>query len=569
MISSIETLPSTPPTDSGSKRRVLSPCIVKGDFSSNINKNSNRSIYASNIYELYIYSSIHGCIDQIIPTSYKFLETSIGLSPKSLGLMSFVQKITQGFFTLFSGIICDNEITKTRNLNRKNTDVESLVKSPVSATYDNLDYIDNDINVYRETRSLWPSYFMIVTSIGWGFIMMGMIFASTLSEMCVLLFCLGMFMSLMGPLTQSIIGTFNNLNRGKHFGNLFLSQNIGRISCLFITANLLGEYFTYRLAMLLFAMISFSFAFYIYIYDVYYSTYYSNILTNKNALITIKFSEDIGIYNLLNFLQLRYIKITYIKESLIEYSYIIYNKSAWLMLIMGIVNGIPRHSLNFTMMWLQYCGLSSLMSTIVYSSSWIAAILISPIVGKVADYTEFLSPKHGRQFMAQLAIFLRIILMLILLLFIPWGRNFFIYYLIISIFIGFMAGWPGVGASRPILCEIVKPQHRGTFFAVFSLFETIGSALFGAPFVGILAQNYFGYDTSFQKKDIQSIINSSSDNLKNIYLLQNNAQALAKSMLCMTVGPWLIAILLFGLLHYTYSNDKDITKDTKVTSNND
>ncbi|OII76057.1 major facilitator superfamily transporter [Cryptosporidium andersoni] len=565
MISSIETIPSTPQIDSGSKRRVLSPCISKGDSSPNINKNSDRSIYASNIYELYIYSSIHGCIDQIIPTSYKFFEVSIGLSPKSLGLMSFVQKLTQGFFTLFSGIICDREITKARNLSKANTDFESLIRSPVNTTYNNLGYIDSNINFYKETRSLWPSYFMIITSIGWGSIMIAMIFASTLSEMCVLLFCLGMFMSLMGPLTQSIIGTFGNLNRGRYFGNLFLSQNIGRISCLFITTNLLGEYFTYRLAMLLFAMISFSFALYIYIYDIYYSTYYNNILANKYALRTIKIGEDIGIYNLLNFLQLRYIKITYIKESLIEYSYIIYNKSAWLMLIMSIVNGIPRHSLNFTMMWLQYCGLSSLMSTIVYSSSWIAAIIISPIVGKVADYTEFLSPKHGRQFMAQSAIFLRIILMVILLLFIPWGRNSFIYYIIISILIGFMAGWPGVGASRPILCEIVKPQHRGTFFAVFSLFETIGSALFGAPFVGILAQNYFGY-ISFQENDTQSIINISNDNVKDIYLLQNNAQALAKSMLCMTVGPWLIAILLFGLLHCTYSNDQDITKDTKVTS---
>ncbi|KAJ1605723.1 transmembrane domain-containing protein [Cryptosporidium canis] len=229
------------------------------------------------------------------------------------------------------------------------------------------------------------------------------------------------------------------------------------------------------------------------------------------------------------------------------------------MLVMGIINGIPRHSLNFTMMWLQYCGLSPLLATIVYSSSWISAILISPFVGKASDYIESIYPWIGRQALAQAAILLRIIFMVVLLRYIPWGSGFFLYYLVVSIFIGFMAGWPGVGASRPILCQIVLPHHRATLFAIFSLFETVGSAIFGAPLVGILAQSYFGYDSSL-KKEIGKIISSNSP--REIRILQHNASALASSMLIMTVIPWILAIVLFGLLRLTYKQDQNSNKRT-------
>lgn len=89
---------------------------------------------------------------------------------------------------------------------------------------------------------------------------------------------------------------------------------------------------------------------------------------------------------------------------------------------------------------------------------------------------------------------------------------------------------------------------------MFSLFETIGSAIFGAPIVGLLAQNYFGYDSSL-KKEIGEII--SSNNLHALQTLQLNANALANSMLIMTVIPWILTIALFGLLRLTYKQDQN------------
>ncbi|KAJ1605724.1 hypothetical protein OIY81_3400 [Cryptosporidium canis] len=66
---------------------------------------ANDGVYKRLIPSIYVYSSLHGCIDQLIPTSYKILESSIGLSPKSLGMLTFAQKFTQGLFTLISGVV--------------------------------------------------------------------------------------------------------------------------------------------------------------------------------------------------------------------------------------------------------------------------------------------------------------------------------------------------------------------------------------------------------------------------------------------------------------------------------
>lgn len=39
-------------------------------------------------------------------------------------------------------------------------------------------------------------------------------------------------------------------------------------------------------------------------------------------------------------------------------------------------------------------------------------------------------------------------------------------------------------------------------------------------------------------------------------LRANNARAISLAMLSMTVGPWVVNILAYGILHCTYKKDK-------------
>ncbi|KAL8448404.1 hypothetical protein Emag_003955 [Eimeria magna] len=111
---------------------------------------------------------------------------------------------------------------------------------------------------------------------------------------------------------------------------------------------------------------------------------------------------------------------------------------------------------------------------------------------------------------------------------------------------GLLAGWPGVGVNRPILTEIVKPEHRATTFALVSCLEGVGAATLGAPIVGYMCENVFGYMKPAHGQHLQTPTEA---------IRLGNARAIAFAMLSMTVGPWLLNVLAYGVLHLTYKFD--------------
>lgn len=79
-----------------------------------------------------------------------------------------------------------------------------------------------------------------------------------------------------------------------------------------------------------------------------------------------------------------------------------------------------------------------------------------------------------------------------------------------------------------------------------SCLEGVGAAALGAPIVGYLCENIFGY---VKPQGKHFLITSETIRL-------TNARAISLSMLCMTVGPWLLNVLAYGVLHMTYKFDK-------------
>lgn len=72
--------------------------------------------------------------------------------------------------------------------------------------------------------------------------------------------------------------------------------------------------------------------------------------------------------------------------------------------------------------------------------------------------------------------------------------------------------------------------------------EGIGAALLGAPLVGMLAENVFGY--ALPKKG----------HLSEKY--DRNADALGSALAITTVGPWFLSLGLYQLLMRTYKQDR-------------
>ncbi|PHJ20423.1 major facilitator family protein [Cystoisospora suis] len=230
---------------------------------------------------------------------------------------------------------------------------------------------------------------------------------------------------------------------------------------------------------------------------------------------------------------------------------------------------MPRSALNFIVMFFQYAGLSDWEASFTVSASWLAAMLVAPFVGCLGDAVHRRYPNKGRPVMAQSAILIRSFLMFVILSCIPKKRESFLLFLFVSSLIGLMAGWPGVGVNRPILTEIVLPKHRATVFSLFSTMEGVGSALLGSPVVGLLAQKVFGYSQPLKKSSHSHRSSSTSsppppspsDASSSSFSSQRetdekNAEALSLALICTTVGPWILSVGVYFLLHCTYTADR-------------
>ncbi|KAL8427835.1 hypothetical protein Efla_005801 [Eimeria flavescens] len=424
----------------------------------------------------YLYSCMHGAIDQLLPACFKSLERDMGFSPQALGVVSSASRIAHVLTCPIWGFIID----------------------------------------CCGRRRIFSS-----SALGWGISAAGLFYIAQRWQLFLLMCSLGTFMSAMGPLSQKVIAEeVPESDRGRSFGMLHFFQSFGRVVSLTITTSVSGLMLWgtqgWRYAFAGFGLLS--------------------VYMGIALAIWITDCPD----------QSRRIKNQGHWFSLHEIGYVFSNGSVWIMLLMGILNGVPRSAIHFSTMYFQYCNIPDWWASFIVSSSWIAAMVVAPIIGCAGDYVHSKYPNHGRQCLAQVCILLRCILMTMMLTLVPRQPHSLWIFLVLAIIIGLLAGWPGVGVNRPILTEIVKPEHRATTFALVSCLEGVGAASLGAPIVGYLCENIFGY----VKLPHGKRFHSPSEHIR-----LGNARAIAFSMLCMTVGPWLLNVLAYGLLHVTYKSD--------------
>ncbi|CDJ66536.1 hypothetical protein, conserved [Eimeria necatrix] len=360
------------------------------------------------------------------------------------------------------------------------------------------------------------------SALGWGAATSALLYITQKWQVLPLMCVLGVFMAAMGPLSQKVIAQEVPENdRGRSFGILHFFQSFGRVLSLTITTSASGLVMWgiegWRHAMVGFGMIS--------------------ILTG--ILLGCRITDCPH--------QRRRQKEKGHWFPLSETAYVFRNGSVWVMLLMGILNGIPRSAIHFSTMYFQYCSIPDWWASFIVSSSWIAAMVVAPVIGCTGDFIHSRYPYHGRQCLAQICIVARCLLMTIMLTCVPREASSLGTFVILAVLMGFLAGWPGVGVNRPILTEIVYPEHRATTFALVSCLEGVGAAALGAPIVGYLCENVFGYvrpphDGLLAAAPAESV-------------RVGNARAISLAMLCMTVGPWLLTIVAYGVLHLTYKSD--------------
>ncbi|ANQ10775.1 Transporter protein [Plasmodium coatneyi] len=236
-------------------------------------------------------------------------------------------------------------------------------------------------------------------------------------------------------------------------------------------------------------------------------------------------------------------KLKYEFSYLYEIKYVFKNYSFWLMITMGMLNGIPKHVLSLMIYFFQYCNISDFRSGLIISLSWLCASLISPFIGIISDYIYKLNKDINRQRIGMCTHCLRIILMFTMFFFVPKEADSFMYFVIISLFMGILSGWINIGTHKPIIIDIVKQRHTAFVMALMSAFENIGSSIIGTFFLSFLLNRYNYID----KRKVNNV---------HVNVNKHNVHVLSNVLLILTCFPWLISFCLLYVLKFTYKKDK-------------
>ncbi|KAL8453458.1 hypothetical protein Emag_001831 [Eimeria magna] len=229
-----------------------------------------------------------------------------------------------------------------------------------------------------------------------------------------------------------------------------------------------------------------------------------------------------------------------------------------LLLLQGVCGYIPLHAFQFYTLYFQYVGMPDWQASLLTACPLVGGLLGSLFGGWLGDQAERWNAFHGRPLVGQLGTLLALPLIYIGLLGIPRRPEFFGFYAIDMLFLGFAISWCPSGVNRPILSEIVEPDARATVFATQIAFEGSISAMLGSPVIALLAESIFGYRTGALPS------HSAADHERNTEALTclkvwSAPHMAAASLLFLFSSIVVFAPFVFetqyGLIHFTYPKD--------------
>jgi hypothetical protein len=118
---------------------------------------------------------------------------------------------------------------------------------------------------------------------------------------------------------------------------------------------------------------------------------------------------------------------------------------------------------------------------------------------------------------------------------------YFPLYLFVVFIFGVTIPWCGTGCNSPLFAEIVPPAKRSLIYAFDRCFEGAIAAC-AAPFVGLIAEHFFGYDSA------RTVARGAAGKA----LDPANASALGNSLVFCLCVPWALCFLIYFGLYVTY-----------------
>jgi MFS family permease len=356
----------------------------------------------------------------------------------------------------------------------------------------------------------------------WGVLTMLLAFCSNFYSMIFLRTLNGMALGCLSPISQSlIVDMVNPSERGRYFGFVQFASNVGCVMCAVGTSTISNQLIlNFRGWRIAFAIVAAA------------SLVLGSVMFLAMSEPARRESGEIpSVYSELLKLR-RYLQIPTFRVIVLQ----------------GLFGCIPWSALSFMIFYFQYIGISDFGASILFGTSMVGGALGGILGGVVGDRLAKWNWKHGRPLTAQISVFCGIPLIVAILHYMPRDPSYYRVYQVLILAFGTLASWCATGVNRPILSEIVEDRDRASVFAWVITIDGSFAALLGAPMVGLLAENVFGYQPT-------------TDHISEMPHAQReiNADALSRAMLWCCIGPWVLCFICFSFLHFTYA--QDVSKD--------
>eukprot|EP01054_Gregarina_sp_Poly1_P011028 Gregarina_sp_Poly_1__11027@NODE_87_length_15225_cov_52_775630_g75_i0_p4_GENE_NODE_87_length_15225_cov_52_775630_g75_i0NODE_87_length_15225_cov_52_775630_g75_i0_p4_ORF_typecomplete_len463_score39_06MFS_1/PF07690_16/2e46Sugar_tr/PF00083_24/6_9e25MFS_2/PF13347_6/1_3e10MFS_2/PF13347_6/1e08MFS_1_like/PF12832_7/2_3e13MFS_1_like/PF12832_7/0_00022ATG22/PF11700_8/9_9e11ATG22/PF11700_8/0_017MFS_3/PF05977_13/2_3e11MFS_3/PF05977_13/0_03OATP/PF03137_20/4e10TRI12/PF06609_13/9_7e10TRI12/PF06609_13/3_4e02MFS_4/ len=391
-------------------------------------------------------SGLDGCDDQMLPASFRAMEHELGFSPSLLGNITLAQTMALSVSCPLWGFLADRTSRKR------------------------------------------------VLCLGctlWGAVTVGLASVSAYWQVVVLRMLNGFFMGSIGPISQSILAdSSKSEDRGFTFGLVQTCSNFGRVIGG-VTTTAIGLQFFYGIS------------------GWRYSIGTVGVLSMLLGIVILFFLPPIPrrlsrsmLPADIKLLEARKRELAGSNQSLADtggtmlegnsrdlqpllprseslpfkqfwgelFRHSLSAPSVWLLMAEGFTGMIPWSALSFMTMFFQYCGLSDLEAGFVTGAMLVGAMISGPVGGFIGDYFSQKAPNHGRPFIAQLSMLLRIPVLVLCFHLIQRDPQSFNEFFTLALCLG-LSSFAGAAVNRPILSDVVLAEHRATVFSIVSLLQ--------------------------------------------------------------------------------------------------
>lgn len=213
-----------------------------------------------------------------------------------------------------------------------------------------------------------------------------------------------------------------------------------------------------------------------------------------------------------------------------------------IMVAQGVTGGIPWNAFAFLTFYFQLSGYSDLEAGQITFFGGLGGIVGGLLGGFLGDYANRLVPDRGRVAVAQLSVVAGTLVFL-WLIYLPYDQHSIIKATVVFFLFHSVATWTQSAALRPICGTLFQDSNnRAQVLALWLALEGIIASICGAPLVGVLSE-VFGY----QLRPGETLATEGG---------KASLDALRKSLVGVSLVPWVLCALAWLPMYWTYPNDR-------------